>query len=54
MQLAHHLGGMTVSELMTRMSSEELTLWQAFFILEDEEDNFRSKHDKLLDSMRKR
>jgi hypothetical protein len=47
-RLAEHLGGVTVGELLARISSRELTEWQAFFILEAED---REQQEMAASSM---
>jgi len=36
-QLCRELGGMTVGEMLERISSEEITYWYALYLLEEEE-----------------
>ena len=45
-QLARVLGGMTVEEMLDRISSIELVQWQAFFELENEEEEFRARKSR--------
>jgi hypothetical protein len=49
MRLAESLGGFTVEELAGRMSAEEFLLWNAEYLLRDEE-----RRDAELESKAKR
>ena len=52
MTLARTLGGMTVDEMLERMSSLELGMWLALYELEGEEDEFKQNHRALVDSFK--
>jgi len=43
---------MTMEEMLERISSRELVQWQALYELEAEEEEFRRKHDQLVNSFR--
>jgi len=43
---------MTVEEMLERISSKELVQWQALYEIEAEEEEFRQKHDQMVNSFR--
>jgi hypothetical protein len=48
MQLARELGGMTLEEMLERMSSAEILMWMALYAIEDEDKEVsKSKQDML-------
>lgn len=52
MTLCRTLGGMTVEEMLDRISSSELVQWHALYEIEAEEEEFRRKHDQTVNSFR--
>ena len=52
MTLARTLGGMTVGEMLERMSSIELGQWLALYELEAEEGEFNKNHSSLMNSFK--
>lgn len=41
MKLCRELGGMTLEQMLSNMSSSEYSTWKAFFVLEEEEQKKR-------------
>jgi hypothetical protein len=53
MSLCRELGGMTVCEMLDRMSASELVYWTAFYKLEQEEIAHEEQKSKLKRSVRR-
>ena len=52
MRLAKTLGGMTVEEMLTRISSLEIVKWIAYFELENEEEEFQRNKASVTNSFK--
>lgn len=52
--LCRELGGMTVFEMLDRMSATEINHWAAFFKLENEEIEKRRERQKNKNAVRRR
>jgi hypothetical protein len=52
MELARQLGGMTLEEMLDRISSNELVMWKALYELEKEEQDSGKRQSDLINSLR--
>lgn len=52
MCLARTLGGMTVEEMLERISSSELVQWKALYEIETEDKEFNQRKQEMVDSFR--